>query len=397
MHFSTTVPEAECFHSWSIHDPAATALQVDHRFATAPTLARTVTRQSTFPLSAATNAQEQHILEHNFIQFQPPNLGATTTSLSPHPTYITDNAFPARSTATSPDLETGYSPSPGSSTSSLTVKFENSRVSVAVPSSHVTPKPKPAWSGGQGSIWSEDDFITAYQAFFLPHPVKDSRNPAQGLGQIHHDLDTTTVQQANSDPALEDRATKPVSYTSQTWLENGELVDWTLRLMPVAPVDPQQSEALKIAVTAGFAHTLRLQRSLISSGLLEETYTGMHPSPPKIQSSYSELAYASVCSPYPSARAPATSSMRGPATTLSPAVFAAQSSMSLNTPSTSWVSSDHHGCANSMTILDNEDERSRFDAGNRTCSEIELLELSLAAFFDARQAYNTSQQLHDTT
>ena len=398
VHPSTAVPGAECFHSWSIHDPSAAALPVDHNFATTPAPPRMVPRQPSRRLSAATNAREQHILEHNVIQFQPLGLAATTTSSTrPRSTCITDSAFTAHSAITSPDPETSYNPSTGSSMSSPTVRFEEPQGSAATPSPHVTPNHNPASPAGKGSIWSEDEFIAAYQAFFLPHPIKDSSSPAQVLGPIHHDLDTTTVQQANSDPALEDRATKPVSYASQTWLENGELVDWTLRLMPVAPVDPQQSEALKIAVTAGFAHTLRLQRSLISSGLLEETYTGMHPSPPKIQSSYSELAYASVCSPYPSARAPATSSMRGPATTLSPAVFAAQSSMSLNTPSTSWVSSDHHGCANSMTILDNEDERSRFDAGNRTCSEIELLELSLAAFFDARQAYNTSQQLHDTT
>ena len=396
MRSSTTVPQAECFHSWSIYDTAATTLPVDHHFTTTPTPARTVPRQPLFPLSAASNVKEQHMSEHNFIQFQPPNLGATTTLLSPHLTYITHNAFPARSAATSPDLETSYNPS-GSSTSSPTVKFESSRVSVAVPSPLVAPKPKPEWPAGQGSIWSEDNFIAAYQAFFLPHPIKDSSSPAQDLGPIHHDLDTTTVQQANSDPTLEDRAMKPISYVSQTWLENGDLVDWTLRLMPVAPVDPQQSEALKIAATARFAHTLRLQRSLISSGLPEEAYAGMHPSPPKIPSSYSELAHASVCSPCPSARAPATSSMRGPVTTLHPAVFAAQSSMSLYTPSSSWGTPGFDSCANPMTILDNEDKCSHFDTGNRLCSETELLELSLTPFFDASQAYNTSQQLHATT
>ena len=301
VHPSTAVPGAECFHSWSIHDPSAAALPVDHNFATTPAPPRMVPRQPSRRLSAATNAREQHILEHNVIQFQPLGLAATTTSSTrPRSTCITDSAFTAHSAITSPDPETSYNPSTGSSMSSPTVRFEEPQGSAATPSPHVTPNHNPASPAGKGSIWSEDEFIAAYQTFFLPHPIKYSGSPARALGPIHLDLDGTRAQQANGDPALEDGATKPartdattatVSYVSQTWLENGDLVDWTLRLMLVAPVDPQQSEALKIAATAGYEHTLRLQRSLISSGVPEEVYAAMHPSPPKIPSSYSEFAH----------------------------------------------------------------------------------------------------------
>ena len=330
VHPSTAVPGAECFHSWSIHDPSAAALPVDHNFATTPAPPRMVPRQPSRRLSAATNAQGQHILEHNVIQFQPPDLGATTTSSTrPRSTYIVDNTFPANAAITSPDPETSYSPSTGSSMSSPTVRFEEPQGSAATPSPHVTPNHNPASPAGKGSIWSEDEFIAAYQAFFLPHPIKDSSSPAQALRPIHHDLDGTRAQQVNSRPSLEDRATKPactdattatVSYVSQTWLENGDLVDWTLRLMLVAPVDPQQSEALKIAATAGYEHTLRLQRSLISSAVPEEVYETMHPSTPAVQSSYSELAHGWECPSYAFATNSARSSARGSATRMRPAI-----------------------------------------------------------------------------
>ncbi|KAM5544253.1 hypothetical protein V8D89_001913 [Ganoderma adspersum] len=399
------IEKTECFHSWSIHDPAAAALPVDHHFATMPARACTVPRQPSSPLPAATNAQEQHIPEHNVIQFQPPNLCATATATSSRPrsTYIADSAFAAHPATTRPDLETNYSSSTALSTSPPTVKLEGRQVSAATPSALIAPEHNPASRAGQGSIWSEDDFIAAYQAFFLPCPISDSRSPAQALGPIHHDPDNATAQQANGGPALEANMTKPtctdsatatVSYACATKLEDGEPIDWSLRLMAVAPADPQQSEALKMAATAGYARTLNLQRGLISSGVPEEAYAAMHPSPPKIPSSYSELAHALECTPHPSTRIYAMSGMRGPATTLCPALFNAQPSMSLHAPASSWGTSLESG-ANPLTIfdLDNEDERARFDASNRSCSEVELLELSLCAFFATRQTYSTCQQL----
>ncbi|KAM5544254.1 hypothetical protein V8D89_001914 [Ganoderma adspersum] len=338
VHSPKTVPEAECFHSWSIHDPAATVVPVDHH--DAPTPARAVPRQPSCPPPAATNAQEQHIPEHNFIQFQPPDPFVTTASLSRRSTYIADNAFAARSATPSPDLKTSDSPSAGSSTLLPTVWSWDPEVSAVAPSTPIAPEHNPASPAGQGSIWSEDNFIAAYQSFFLPHPIKDLNSPAQALGLIHHDLHSATAQQANDGPTLEAYETKPtctdattatVGYTCTT-KESGNLIDWTLRLMAVAPADPQQSEALKMAATAGYARTLNLHRSLIPSGVPEEAYAAMHPSPPTVQSSDSELAHALECRPNISA----TSSAHAWATMLRPAVPVTDMARALH-PSPAWA------------------------------------------------------------
>ena len=289
---------------WPVEDPTAASIPVNYRGST--TLAHTALNHSSspqYPPSAPEQLAESVPDDSDEIRLHFPYVTPARASRStPGPSSVEVDRSTAHypPTTPDPDPETSYSASTGSSTSPPTVKFEDSQAIGAAPSAPIAPEHNPASRAEKGSIWSEDDFIAAYQAFFLPRPIKDSSSPALALRPIHHDLDGTRAQQMNSRPVLEDRATKPartdattatVSYVSQTWLENGDLVDWTLRLMPVAPVDPQQSEALKIAATAGYEHTLRLQRSLISSGVPEEVYAAMHPSPPKIPSSYSEFAH----------------------------------------------------------------------------------------------------------
>ena len=280
---------------WPVEDPTAASIPVNYRGST--TRAHTALNHSSsprYPPSAPKQLAESVSDDGDEIRLHvpyvtPARASRSTPERSSVEVDMSATHYPR--TTPDPDPETSYSASTGSSTPPLTVKFEDSQAIGAAPSAPIAPEHKQASRAEKGSIWSEDDFIAAYQAFFLPHPINNSSIPVRALGQIHHELHGATAQQANSNPALEDCATKPVSYVSQTWLENGDLVDWTLRLIPVAPVDPQQSEALKIAATAGYEHTLRLQRSLISSGVPEEAYAGMHPSPPKIASSYSELAH----------------------------------------------------------------------------------------------------------
>ncbi|PIL25309.1 hypothetical protein GSI_13198 [Ganoderma sinense ZZ0214-1] len=263
---------------------------------------------------ALTNTHQQHITrKRDPVRFQPLPLRATTVSLKPRPeaTFVARNASTARFATTSRHLKTGYGHSVSSSTSPSSVWSDNARASAVAPSVRGAPYHRPAWRDTQGSIWSEDDFIEAYQAFFFPRPTDDheskglvptlrstprepnviGRQTDGGLELAAGYVTTPSVTDsaiATTGSGMEEQRPHDVRVTE---VEGSDPMDWSIPHMVVTPIDPQRLKDLEVAAAAGYAHTLHLQ-SLLPSEVPETAYAAMHPSPPAARSSYSELAHA---------------------------------------------------------------------------------------------------------
>ncbi|PIL25271.1 hypothetical protein GSI_13160 [Ganoderma sinense ZZ0214-1] len=333
----TILPYAQYCHSWSIHDPAAAPESVDLHSATTAS-ARIVPRQPSCPPPASTIAREQRVaLAYDPVHIQPP-MGQRAVTASPRPrpelTYITGEASTAQFATVSLDLENSYSFSASSATSPPSVWSENPRVSAATPSAHVAPEHKPAHPLAQGSIWSEDAFIKAYQAFFLPRRIDnpDSKGPAPGPRPTPRDSPNMTTRQANGGLEPDTYATTPTVTdsvvpttgsrsgtdeqrphdASSTQLRGNDYLDWSIPpAMVVEPIDPQRFEELEAAAAAGYEHTLYLQ-AILPSTLPEAIYMDMHSSPLVRQTSHSEPAGALECSPKCSLSVPTATHHRGP-------------------------------------------------------------------------------------
>ncbi|PIL25262.1 hypothetical protein GSI_13151 [Ganoderma sinense ZZ0214-1] len=299
----TILPYAQYCHSWSIYDSAATPVPVDQQSATTAS-ARVVPRQASHPPLVSTIAHEQCVaLAHDPVHSQPP-MGQRAATASPRPrpelTYIAGEASTAQLTS--------------SATSPQSTWSENPHVSAVTPSTHVAPEHKPAHPAAQGSIWSEDDFIEVYQAFFLPRRIDnpDSKASASGPKPTPRDSPNVTMRQANGGLEPKGYATTPTLTdsvipttgsgtdeqrphdVSSTQFGGSEYLDWSIPCMVIEPIDPQRLTELEAAVIAGYADTLYLQ-AILPSTLPEAIYVNMHSSPLVWQTSHSKLAETPQC------------------------------------------------------------------------------------------------------
>ncbi len=275
-------------------------MPVGQYFATRP--APAVSLRPSYPLATTTNTHEQHVVPmHNHIHFQPPPLRATPVSLSfsSEATYVMGNMFTPHFSTTIPDPGTGHgSRAAGSSTPPTTVWSENPQVSPASPSAHGQPEHNRALSLiEQGSEESTDFFNN--RGFFV-HRVIDNREHSP-----------ETAQQGNCGP-------EPQGYSAaSTFVDNTVRRDLAAaqypRVVPqveggtsvalsttpalVMPTDCERSEDIERALNAGYVYSRWHVQSLFPSAVPEEAYTAMHPAPPSLRSSYSELADALKCPP----------------------------------------------------------------------------------------------------
>ena len=232
-----------------MHKPSTTSVVVDHQGR--PTRPRTAPNHPATPPLALQSTHGLHGSNHSdsggpvYLHF--PYTATATVSSSTESGSSPDNTTQYSPTISDQETSSRASPTQSPTSSSPTASWIEERGTGAIPeASAALPISEPVSSPVQAAAWSDDRFIAVYQSYFIPCNV-------------------------------------------------GESLDWSVPPAMLAPdesVNRELCEALEIAASAGYAHTLELQASLFSLGLPEEAYAAMRSSPPTVPSSHSELAHA---------------------------------------------------------------------------------------------------------
>ncbi len=192
---------------------------------------------------------------------------------APHPTTVPNHPpyQPQLSTGVHDSQHAGKTP------------YSSDHVQLDAPlsSAHIaTSELNPTFSDAQGSAWSDDCFMEAYQHYFIPSNIDDF---------IPCSIDDFIPC------SIDDFIPRNIVDYDPSSPEDSDYLDWYLP--PAPPTKPIDLPPLQHVDSAEYEYT-QYAHTFFPSGVPEEAYSAMHASPPAPLCSHSELAQGLQLAPH---------------------------------------------------------------------------------------------------